>query len=78
MARRPPSEIVQCLRATLRHLDENLAIGAEPAHLTDIKRTILLRIAAIEANRPTETTKGAESLAQPSAAISEASGGEAR
>ena len=80
MARCTSSEVVKSLRATLQHLDENLAIGADRAdraHLADIKRTILLRIAAIDsgqANRQlAETTKWSESPVPRSMAASKAS-----
>jgi hypothetical protein len=69
----PSSEIIHSLRATLQHIEENLAIDTDRAHLADIKRTILLRIAAIEAvqaNPSAETAKGAELPAPTSIAIS--------
>ena len=56
MRQRTPSEIIQSLRATLRHIDENLAPDAEAPILVELKRIILLRIAELEG------TKGASEV----------------
>ena len=51
MRQRTPSEIIQSLRAMLRHIDENLAPDAEAPILVELKRIILLRIAELEGTK---------------------------
>ena len=61
MRQRTPSEIVQSLRATLRHIDENLAPDAGAPILLELKRIILLRIAELEGTKgATEVRHSAE------------------
>lgn len=44
----PSSEVIQSLRATLRHIEENLALDAKASVLLEMKKFILLRIANLE------------------------------
>ena len=53
MHHRPTSEIIQSLRATLRHIEENLALDANVSVLVELKRIILLRIDDLEATNAT-------------------------
>jgi hypothetical protein len=59
MCHRPSSEVIQSLLATLRHIEENLAVDANVSVLLESKRIILLRIAELEA------TNGATKLNLP-------------
>lgn len=48
MGHRPSSELIQSLRATLQHLEENLASSDDQTRLAELKRILLHRIADLE------------------------------
>lgn len=48
MGRRPSSELIQSIRATLQRLEENIASPEDQPRIAELKRILLLRIADLE------------------------------